>query len=62
MKARYNKEIDILYLSLNSKPIIESDEKNDGIIIDYAEDNSIVGIEVLEASKKMQQPNTMEFS
>ena len=62
MKARYNKEIDILYLSLNSKPIIESDEKNDGIIIDYAEDKSIVGIEVLEASKKMQQPNTMEFS
>jgi len=37
------------------------DEEKPGIIIDYAEDKSIVVIEVLVASKKMPEPNAIEY-
>ncbi|MBC7510078.1 MAG: DUF2283 domain-containing protein, partial [Ferruginibacter sp.] len=43
MKVKYDKEVDILYIKLNDKPIKESDEDKPGIILDYAEDGSIVG-------------------
>ena len=61
MKVRYDKETDVLYISFNDKIVLESDEEKPGIIIDYAEDKSIVGIEVLEASKKMPEPNAIEY-
>lgn len=35
----------------------ESDEEKHGIILDYDEWGNIVGIEVLNASKKINQPN-----
>jgi len=39
----------------------ESDEDKPGIILDYAEDGSVVGIEILNASLKMPQPNVFEL-
>jgi uncharacterized protein YuzE len=60
MKVKYDKEVDILYIKLNDKPIDESDEDKPGIILDYAKDGSVVGIEILNASSKMSQPNVLE--
>ena len=60
MKVKYDKEVDILYIKLSDKPIKESDEDKPGIILDYAEDGSIVGLEILNASVKMPQPNVIE--
>lgn len=61
MKVNYNRKVDILYIRLTDSPIDESDEDKPGIVIDYAADGSIVGIEVLNASKKMAKPTTLEF-
>ena len=61
MKVKYDKEVDILYIKLNEKRIIESDEDKPGIILDYAEDGSVVGIEILNASSKMPQPNIFQL-
>jgi uncharacterized protein YuzE len=61
MKVKYDKEVDILYIRLNEKPVDESDEDKPGIILDYAEDGSVVGIEILNASLKMPQPNVFEL-
>ena len=53
MKIRYDKETDIVYIVFSSKEVAESDQEKPGIIIDYSADGQIVGIEVLNASEKM---------
>jgi uncharacterized protein YuzE len=61
MKVRYDKEVDILYIQFSDENIGESDEDKPGIIIDYTDSGNIVGIEVLNASKKMPQPMQLEY-
>lgn len=61
MKIKYDKKVDVLYISLSHEPVKESDESKPGIIIDYSDNASIVGIEILNASKKMQQPNKIDY-
>ena len=54
MKIKYDKEADIVYITFSSLAVSESDEEKPGIILDYAENGQIVGIEVLNASEKME--------
>jgi uncharacterized protein YuzE len=57
MKVTYDKEVNAVYIQFKDESISESDEdKNGGIIIDYAADGSVVGIEVLNASEKLSLP------
>ena len=60
MKVKYDKEVDILYIKLSDLPIKESDEDKPGVILDYAADGSVVGLEILNASIKMPHPNVLE--
>jgi len=53
MRIRYDKETDIVYISLSTDEISESDEIKPGIILDYAENGEVVGIEILKASRTM---------
>ncbi|MDZ7690988.1 MAG: DUF2283 domain-containing protein [Balneolaceae bacterium] len=53
MNIKFDKEVDIVYLRFSDAEIAESDEEKPGIIIDYDKDGAVVGIEVLDASKKM---------
>lgn len=57
MLIKYDKDIDIIYIKLTDAKVAESDEEKLGIILDYDEEGNIVGIEVLNASKKINQPN-----
>ncbi|GAB3500319.1 DUF2283 domain-containing protein [Spirosoma knui] len=61
MKVKYDKETDILYISLSNEPIAESDEDKPGVILDYSVSGTLIGIEVLNASKTMPKPNTIEM-
>lgn len=61
MKMKYDKEVDVLYIHLSEKKIKESDERKRGVIIDYAQDGSIVGIEVVNASKRIKNPAKVEY-
>lgn len=61
MKVKYDKEVDVLYITLNDTPIIESDEEKKGVIIDYDADGKIVSIEILNASKNLTQPSVVEY-
>ena len=60
MKVKYDKQVDILYIKLSDLPIKESDEDKPGVILDYAADGSVVGLEILNASVKMPHPNVLE--
>jgi len=61
MKIKYDKEVDIMYIQFAADEIIESNEDKQGIIIDYNKKGNIVGIEVLNASTKMEHPNSMIY-
>ena len=43
---------DAIYLNLTDRPVKESEEVADGIVVDYDAEGRIVGIEILDASKR----------
>ena len=53
MKLNYYPETDSLYIDLSSKPSKESVEVSEGIVIDYDEKGRITGIDVDNASHKI---------
>ena len=59
MKTRYDEATDTLTLILRDAPVAESDEDKPGVILDYAEDGSLVSLEVLDASKRVEEPRAV---
>lgn len=62
MKITYDSEVDILRIIFSNAPIEESDEDKPGMIIDYDKDGNIVGLEILDASKRMENPRCVEYA
>lgn len=62
MKVTYDAEVDILRILLSDAPIEESDEDKPGVILDYDKDGNIVGLEILDASKRVSNPRSVEYS
>ena len=60
MKVTYDPTVDALRIRLTSATIDESDESHPGVIVDFDTERGIVGIEILDASKRVEQPNTYE--
>ncbi|PIP09168.1 MAG: hypothetical protein COX51_00160, partial [Syntrophobacteraceae bacterium CG23_combo_of_CG06-09_8_20_14_all_50_8] len=55
-------EVDVLRILFSNQPIEESDEDKPGVIIDYDKGGNIVGLEVLEASKRVENPRSLEYA
>ena len=53
MKLQYYPETDSLYIDFSSKPGFESREISEGIVVDYDEEGNITGIDIDNASKKV---------
>lgn len=53
MRFHYDQEADALYIRFDESAYKESDEVEEGIIFDYDAKQKLVGIEILEASKKL---------
>lgn len=62
MKVTYNPEVDVLRILFRAAPIEESDEDKPGVILDYAADGGIVGMEVLDASQRVENPSGVEYA
>ena len=62
MKVTYDPEVDVLRIIFSSVPIEESDEDKPGIILDYDKDGNIVGMEILDASKRTENPRSVEYA
>lgn len=52
MRMRIDQQADAIYLDLTGREIENSEEVADGIILDYDKAGRLVGIEILDASKK----------
>jgi uncharacterized protein YuzE len=52
MRLRIDRESDTLYLRLSEVEIIESEEVEPGVILDFDKDGLVVGIEMLRVSSR----------
>jgi len=63
MRVRVDHGADAVYLNLTDRPIKESEEIVDGIVVDYDAEGRIVGLEILDASKRTNDPQALtQFS
>ena len=62
MKVTYDPEVDVLTILLSSALVEESDESNPGVILDYDKAGNVVGMEILDASRRTDSPQTMEYA
>ncbi len=54
MKLNYYPETDSLYIDLSEKTSVESKEISEGVVLDYDVEGNLVGIDIDNASKKIQ--------
>ncbi len=59
MRVRIDAQSDAIYLDLTQGVIESSEEVADGVILDYDAQGSLVGIEILDASKKSGSTETL---
>jgi uncharacterized protein YuzE len=62
LKVTYDPDVDVLYILLRDAPIEESDEDKPGVVLDYDKEGHIVGIEILDASKRTENPRSVEYA
>jgi len=61
MKITYDPEVDVIRIIFSNAPIEESDEEKPGVILDFDKAGNIVGMEILDASRRMENPRTVEY-
>jgi uncharacterized protein YuzE len=55
MRIRVDKENDSLYFRLDENRIVESEEVQPGVILDFDENDQVVGVEFLRISSRASQ-------
>ncbi|MGJ3250373.1 MAG: DUF2283 domain-containing protein [Elainellaceae cyanobacterium] len=61
MKLQFDEQADALYLRLDDSKIIESEEVQPGIILDFDENSQVVGIEILDIKRRVPQANLKQL-
>lgn len=54
MQLNYYADTDSLYIDLSEQPSVESREISEGVVVDYDANGNLVGIDIDNASKKVQ--------
>jgi len=53
MRMRYDEKVDALYLRLDESKVVDSEEVQPGIVLDFNSDKQVVGIEVLDLRRRV---------
>ena len=61
MKITYDPDVDVLRIVFSNAPVAESDEDKPGVILDYDEGGNVVGLEILDASGRIENPRSVEY-
>ena len=61
MKVHFDEKADAVYLKLTDSNIIESEEVSPGIILDFDENNQVVGIEMLQVQSRIPLANLKQL-
>ena len=59
MKTIYDPETDTLTVIFSEAPVSESDEDNEGVILDYDASGNLVSVEILDASRRVSNPRSV---
>jgi uncharacterized protein YuzE len=62
MKVTYDAGVDVLRIVFRDAPVEESDEDKPGVILDYDAEGNIIGLEVLNASRQIENPRGMDYA
>lgn len=55
MRIKVDREADALYFRLDESRVVESEEIQPGVILDYDEEDRVVGVEFLGVSARASQ-------
>jgi len=55
MRIKVDKQSDVLYFRLDEKRIVESEEVRPGVILDFDENDRVVGVEFLGISTRASE-------
>ena len=61
MKVHVDQEADALYFRLDDSAIVESDEVHPGGVLDFNDDNRVVGIELLNVRDRLPAANLRQI-
>jgi uncharacterized protein YuzE len=61
MKMYYDEKADALYLRLDDSKIIESQEVQPGIVLDYNADSQVIGVEILRVKDRVPTANLKQM-
>ena len=61
MKVHFDEKADALYLRLDESKIVESEEVQPGIVLDYNEESQVVGIEILRVKSRVPLANLKQM-
>lgn len=62
MKVTYDPEVDMLRILFRDVPVEESDDDKPGVILDYDKDGNVVGLDVLNASQRVENPRGVDYA
>jgi uncharacterized protein YuzE len=61
LKIIYDRQGDVLRILLTNAPIERTDARCPGVLLDFDQDGELVGMEVQQASRRMQSPSEIDF-
>ena len=53
MKVHFDEKSDAIYFRLDESQIVESEEVKPGVILDFNQNNEVVGVEILRVGKRV---------
>ncbi len=53
MKVHFDEKADAVYMRLDDSKIIESQEVQPGVILDFNKENQVIGIEILRVKERV---------
>jgi len=62
MRITYDAQADVLRILFSHAAVEESDEEKPGIILDFDKIGNIVGMEIRDASKRMENPKAVSYA
>lgn len=62
MKVSYDPGVDVLRILFTTTAVFESDEDKPGVVLDFDAEGRLVGMEILDASKRVDNPRSVELA
>ena len=61
MRVHFDEEADAVYLRLEESQIVESEEVQPGIVLDFNQSDQVVGVEILRVKERVPLANLKQI-